>query len=368
MNKLKALLLVAALAGTIPAGKAQVATPATPASPPADTGVVLFQSRTYTAPSTAEQHFEDNMSLRPNQEQLPLMLEIKNGPDGKTPFNWFRINIAGYLMATEKDMNGGRTAALDVSGKMQPGGGQIMIEAAGEPGATLSCSLSTVPIFLNSVEPNAVTAGKPIVLSGHNFSSDEKQDAVMINSQPAEILSAGRNSITAVVPKNVFGKAKVKVIVDSVESRELPVSVVARLMPVLHGTNYWMAPPGAQLTITGQNFASNLIENKVYFGNVPAQIVSGDSSTLTVIVPNWNYGPQQLNIPLSVISEGVRSVNAVPFDIGPKYLGALPPIPGGSYSEAGSQASSQADSQASSQATSGGPSPYNDGVTNYNFK
>src|SRR6185437_11509748 len=108
MNKLKALLLAAALSGITQAVNAQVTTPDSLALQSANTGVVLFQSRAYTAPSTAEQHFQDNMSLRSNQEQLPLIMEIKNGPDGKTPFKWFRINIGGYLMASEKDMNGSR--------------------------------------------------------------------------------------------------------------------------------------------------------------------------------------------------------------------------------------------------------------------
>ena len=307
------------------------------------------------------------MALRPNQEQLPLMLEIKNGPEGKRPFNWFRINIAGYLMASEKDMNGGRTAALDVSGKMQPGGGQIIIDAAGEPGATLSFSLSTVPVFLNSVEPNAVPAGQTVVLKGQNFSSDENQDTVSINGKAAEILSASKRSITAVIPKGIVGRAEVKVIVDSVESRPLQMSVSPRVMPVVTSTNYWMAPPGATLTISGQNFASNPSDNKVYFGSVSAQIVGGDSQTLNVIIPNWSYGAQELNIPLTVVSEGVRSVNAVPFDIGPKYLGAMPPIPGDSYTESGSQATSQATSQSTSQSSREGQWMPQDGVTNYSY-
>ena len=264
--------------------------------------VVLYESKSFVATSTREQHFEsDTFALQPGQEKLPLTLVVKNGADEKVPFNWFRVNINGYLVASEKDLAGKREGAIDLTGK--------------------------------------------------NFSSDESQDTVLIGNRPAQLLSAGNNSITAQVPADVQGgNAGVKVIVDSIASKPLGLLVSEVPPPVLVSTNYWMAPPGAYLTINGQNFGDDSSKMQVFFGGVQAQVVNASPTSATVIVPNWSYGPSQMNIPLYMVANGVRSANSMPFDIGPKYLGALPPIPGDSYSEAGSQASSQAGSQAGSQA------------------
>lgn len=316
--------------------------------------VVLFRSKPYVAASTKEDHFEDFLQLQPNQEKLPLTLIVRNGADGKVPFNWFRVNINGYLVASEKDMQGKREAGIDLTGRMQPGSAQVLIDAAGEPGATLTLQLSTPPVVVTQVEPTEIEPGSRVVVTGQNFSSDETQDAVYIGGKPARILSAGSTSITAQVPADVApGRTAVQVAVDGIPSRPLGAIVSSVPAPVLTGTNYWMAPPGAYLTINGRNFGDDPSKIQVMFKNVSAQVINASPNSLTVMVPNWSYGGNELNIPLYVIANGVRSANVLPFDIGPKYLGAIPPIPGDSYSEAGSEAGSQAITKSGSEATMG---------------
>lgn len=322
--------------------------------------ISLFQSKSYVAANTREQHFEDSLTLAPGQELLPMTLVVRNGADGKVPFNWFRINIAGYLMASEQDLKGGkRQAAIDVTGRIQGGMSQIIIDAAGEPGATLSFSLVTTPVSLESVEPSIVMQGQTIHLTGRNFAPSEDQNTVLINGKPVPVLASSATAITARVPADAkAGTNTLQVSVNGVPTKSLAITVGARAVPVLHSTNYWMAPPGAILTISGANFAPNPGDNKVIFQNVPGQVVAATPTRLRVVIPNWAYGPQQMNIPLYVVSLGVRSGNYLPFDIGPKYLGATPPMPGDSISEAGwpldagSEASSQAGSEASFEASS----------------
>lgn len=303
---------------------------------------VLFNSKPYESSSSKEVHFEDNMQLKPGQEQMPLTLVVRNGEPGKPGFNWFRLNIAGYLLATEKDMAGKNEASIDVSGQIQPGGGQILIDAAGEAGAELSFSLVAPGITLTSVQPSTSEPGQPVVLSGRNFSSNEAQDAAFIDSTPMQILSASSRSITAVIPKTVTaGSHQVKVVVNSLESGTRPVQVSSFPAPVLLGTNYWMAPPGAQLIITGKNFAANPSDNQVYFRNVGAQIVSASPDSITVVIPQWEYSPapigstnsKQLNVPITVVSNGVRSVNMLRFDFGTYFEGQWPVPPGDTTSD-----------------------------------
>lgn len=289
--------------------------------------LTLFQSKQYTTTDTKAHNFEDWLPLASQQSQLPLTLTVRNGAPGHPGFAWFRLQIGGYMMASEKNLAGKSEAAIDVSGRMQPGTSQIMLEAAGEPGATMSFSLSTPAVRLLKVMPPVVVPGDSIVLRGMNFSSDERQDVVTLNGKPVPILSASSTSITAEVPRDAqSGTYQVMVSVDNVNSEALPVQVVARKSPVLISTNFWMAPPGAELTITGKNFAENPADNKVYFRDTPAQIVSADPQTIVCIVPNWAFQPGatiaeggQLNIPIRVVSEGVTSANYIPFDIGNTY-------------------------------------------------
>jgi hypothetical protein len=358
MNRFLTTILSAFLLTSCPALAQTTAQPAAPKLVP------IYTSKTYVAPNTKIQNFQDSITLGPGQENSTLELVVDNGPNGRVPFNWFRINIAGYLMASEQDMRGKRQAVIDVTGRMQPGTSQVLIEAAGEPNATLVWQVYTVPVQLTSVEPTNAQTGQTVVLVGKNFSADESQDKVFIGGQSAQILSASPTSITARVPNNAKpGTNAVQVVAAGNATRVLSINVGAKPIPVLHSMNYWMAPPGAVLTIKGDNFSPNAADNKVFFKNVSAQVVSASSNTLQVIIPNWGYGPQEMNIPVWVTSGGTRSGNYLPFDIGPKYLGALPPMPGDASSEASSESSSEASpwpmsavsessSQASSQAAS----------------
>ena len=320
--------------------------------------VSLFASPAHVAKSTQEQHFQDQWTLQPSQDKLPLTLTVVNGGSGKSPLNWFRISCNGYLIATEKDLNGKSEGTIDLSGRMQAGTSQLLVDAAGQPGSQMQYWLTTPAVNVKAVKPASATPGQEVVISGNNFSSDESQDAVYLNGKQMQILSAGKTSMTAVVPMNADGGVnKLSVVVNGLKSAEpASITVGTRPQPVLTGTNFWMAPPGMQLILSGSNFAANGSGDKVYFKDVPAKVVSGDSNTITVVVPDWAYGGSQLNIPLTVISNGVRS-NAIPIDIGPMVEGQLPPMPGDSSSEGSSEYSSPASSSsASSQATIGASS------------
>jgi hypothetical protein len=289
--------------------------------------LTLFASKAYTTTDTKAHNFEDWLPLASQQSQLPLTLTVRNGAQGRPGFLWFRLQIGGYMMASEKNLAGKPEAAIDVTGRMQPGTSQILLEAAGEPGATLSFSLSTPAVRLLKVMPPAVTPGDTVVLRGLNFSSDERQNVVTFNGKPVPLLSASATSITAEVPRDAQpGVNQVMVSVDNVNSESLPVQVVSRKSPILVSTNFWMAPPGAELTITGRNFAENPADNQVFFRDTPAQIVSADPQTIVCVIPSWSFQPGatidsggQLNIPIRVVSEGVTSANYIPFDIGNTY-------------------------------------------------
>jgi hypothetical protein len=311
------------------------AAPETPAAP-ADPGIVtLFASPAYVSKGRQIQHFEDMLPLGPAQERLPLTLTLGNGQSGLPPFKWFRLQIAGYLVATEKNLQGARQASMDVSGLIHPGDSQILIQAAGIPRATLRWTLTTPKIVLTGASAQTVQMGQPLVLSGANFSSDESIDVVTFNGKPGRVLSASTTSITVQVPAGITpGPQPVVVAVAGLKTEPITINVRRLPRPMLLGTNYWMAPPGAELTIYGRNFAPQPADNQVFFHNritgqdVPGQVSSVDAQQLVVIVPEWPFSPSQLSVPIYVVSKGIRSVNSLRLDIGNQYHGEMPLMPG----------------------------------------
>jgi hypothetical protein len=290
--------------------------------------VTLFTSKPYICTSLKDQWFQDSMTLAAGEEKLPLNLVVVNGSSKNPAYNWFRITIAGYLVATEKSLSGRSEATIDVSGQIQPGTSQIIIEAGGKPNSSLSFWLVSKSVKVNFIHPRSVQLQENLTIAGENFSSNAGANVVMFNSKPGQILSASNNALLVKVPENCdMGTNKLTVMVDGLASNSVPVFIYHAKAPELLSLDYWMVPPGAQMTVHGRNFAANISDNKVYFGNVQAQIVSGDTNSLVVIVPNWSYGPQEINIPISVVSNNVPSINQLPIDIGPRYCGQIPQFP-----------------------------------------
>jgi hypothetical protein len=290
--------------------------------------VTLFASKPYTCSSLKDQWFEDSLTLQPGQEKLPLNLIVVNGSAHSPAYNWFRITIAGYLVASEKDLKGSNEASIDVSGQMQPGRSQIIIEAGGKLDSSLSFWLTTKPVTVNYIHPRSALLSDSVTIGGTNFSTNAGDNVVTFDSKAAQVISASNNYLTVKVPQSCdIGMNRLLVTVNGLKSNAVPIYISHAPAPELLSLEYWMVPPGATLTIQGRNFAPNLSDNKVYFGSVQANVVSGDANSLVVVVPNWGYGPQEINVPISVVSNNVPSVNQLPIDIGPRFCGQIPQFP-----------------------------------------
>lgn len=289
--------------------------------------VMLFRSAEYLSRNYQVQNFSGTLDLQPSQQNLPLSLNIYNGSHEAPSFKWFRLVIGGYTLATEKNLNGSEDGSIDVSGQIPGGSTQVSVEAGGVPGATLFWTLTTPRVTIQNISPRNVKAGDTVTITGSNFSSVANQNMVLFNNKPGAVISASPTSLTVTAPANMAGIDNVQVNVNNLISNTLEVTLSAKPVPELLSTDCWMAPPGGTITIRGRNFSSDAGQNQVYFGSVRAEIVSSSPTEITVVVPNWAYGNSQLNIPLTVVTGGVRSTNALAFDIGPSYHGAIPQIP-----------------------------------------
>lgn len=306
-----------------------------------DSGIsTLYASRPYVSASTRQdQYFYDWLPLQPGQEKLEkLTLTVINGVQGRPKFKWLRLQIGGYMMATEKDFpKGTNRATIDVSGKLQPGTNQIICEAGGVVGASMQWFLTTSNPYITNVHPINAAQGQVISIYGGNLDMANVDEIVYFNGVAGNTVFSSDPVIRAQVPDNAEpGPNELIVSVAGIKTQPLMVNVYPKPVPELLSVLPWVVVPGGQSYITGRNFAPNPQNNQVYIGGISAQIVNGDENNLTVIVPldfNANLAPLMVkyNIPVYVVSNGIRSANTLNMDIGAYEQGPgtqYPTMPG----------------------------------------
>lgn len=284
----------------------------------------LFASRPYVSANLKDQYFYDWLPLQPGQEKLEkLTLTVVNGVHGSPKFKWLRLTIGGYMMATEKDFaKGSSRAVIDVSGKIQPGTNQVIVEAGGVVGAAMQWYLTTANPFITAVNPVNTQQGGTITIYGGNLDMDNADEIAYFNGAPGKTLSSSDAAVRVQVPDNCPpGPNELQLSVASIRTQPVMVFVAPRPVPELLQVLPWVVVPGGQAYISGRNFAPVLQNNQVFIGGIQAELVSGDENNLTVIVPldfNANLAPLMVkyNIPVYVVSNGIRSANTLNMDIG----------------------------------------------------
>lgn len=311
-------------------------------TPPAqaDSGIsTIFASRPYISTSLKDQYFYDWLPLQPGQEQLEkLTLTVINGVGGRPKFKWLRLQIGGYMMATEQNFTAGSNrAVIDVSGKIQPGTNQIICEAGGVVGATMQCYLTTANPYITAVHPQNTQQGAIISIYGGNLDMEKQDEIVYFNGRPGKTISSSDPVIRVQVPMDCPpGPNEMIVSVADIKTKPVMVNVSPKPVPELLQVLPWVVVPGGQSYISGRNFAPNFSDNQVFIGGIQAQVLSGDENNLTVVVPldfNANLAPLMVkyNIPVYVVSKGVRSANTLNMDIGAYEQGPgtqYPTMPG----------------------------------------
>jgi hypothetical protein len=333
--------------------KAIVAPPAAPLT--VSTGPVsVTPLATHVSRSSAAQHFVDEINLKPNQEKIQLRLSVANGAAGSPAFSWFRMRVNGELLFTEKSMKGRREAVVDVSGLIPAGTNQVVIDAGGAPGATMSWQLVTEPMKIVSMEPKTVNPGGVVTLVGENFPSDPNRVNVIVGGSVADVVKTAPTCMTIRLSDAVTkGANNMQIDANGLPPVMVKVNVGGQAVPIVKGTDVWSAAPGQSITIRGKNFSKTTAENQVYFDNVAGQVTSVGDDYIKAVVPNVSSGApnKQRATQLFVVSNGVRSAESVSFTIGGSALDKNYTINASRFGEGTTQNSSQASSSTSSGAS-----------------
>jgi FG-GAP-like repeat/IPT/TIG domain len=159
--------------------------------------------------------------------------------------------------------------------------------------------------FANEVEFNV--GNHPVSISIGDLDGDGKPDLATANQYSSDISLLRNTSITGSIDGNSFapsvniatGAEPITIAIGDLDGDGVPEMVTSNftsnnvsvlkisvpLPPVITSFNPSNGPVGTSLTITGYNFNEVSGNNIVFFGAVKAIVTSGNSTSLSVIVP-----------------------------------------------------------------------------------
>ena len=279
-----------------------------------DTTVTTVGTGTALSKNDQVQRFATYLELKPGMENAPLTMHLSN-----QGFKWFRLLIANQVVATEKSLSGKTEADLDLTGIIQSGTNQVVIQAGGVPGSKIEWKVTTPSVaHIDKLDPgDEVLVGSDLKIKGKNFSASPSKDVVLFNTKKGQVTKARASELGVKVPPDAeIGENKVSVKVGGVESNK--VKIIVRGIPEISGTSLQGCPPGQTIIVFGKNFSKNTGENKVFFDDTPGAVTGGSTTQLSVQVPfipqRAEHAPSNIKVQVGKI----MSANSFPVQIGPQ--------------------------------------------------
>lgn len=236
-------------------------------------------------------------------------------------FSWVRIFIGNRLLASEKDFMNKDEISLDLSGTIDPGTNQVVVQGVAAPNTAISWSLTTdVRAKITSIDPTEVALGETLTINGQFFDPKPENNKVSIGGKAAPLFSATDSELKLKVPADCrTGEVDLVLTVNGAKAGSQKITV--RGIPEVSGVDWQAIPPGQTLQVFGKNFSKKLGENKVLFDDIEVAPQSGTTEQLTVIVPYVNivYGAKIMT-KLSVKVGKTESKNSLQIKVGPQQF------------------------------------------------
>ena len=157
------------------------------------------------------------------------------------------------------------------------------------------------PLEIFAIKPDVARQGEMIYMFGIGFSETASENIVTFSGgASATINSTTENQLMITVPDGAQdGPITVQVGDDTAESPNFTVdrSPAPLPDPVISNINPANGFAGNEITITGENFSSDLTELIVLFNTTGAEIVSASTTQIVVTVPNGlTEGPALIRV------------------------------------------------------------------------
>ncbi len=166
------------------------------------------------------------------------------------------------------------------------GSGTVDVKVAAAGGSdTLGAAYSYAPPpTVASVQPQKgkTAGGTALTITGTNFIAG--QTTVTVGGVAALVTAVTSGSLAATTPANVAGAADV-VVTTPIGSATLAHAFTYFAPPVITSFAPSQGTSGTVVTITGQNFDTDVAGDQVLFGSLPATVQSASATQLTVIAP-----------------------------------------------------------------------------------
>ena len=287
------------------AGKQSAATQASTTT--ASNEQIVLQSRDLSSYGSSWQSFSDYLTVAKDWGAIPLFLTFVNGSNETPSFQDIRISLAGKSLATIKDFGRQKTLTRNLTGAIGTGDSLLSVQVYGKAGSQLSWKFTTPKVTVTNVTPKEVSLNDKITIDGRNFSDRPTVNQVYLDKVKLQVLSAKPTQLTAKLPSTMQG-GKGDLTVALGPSRSTPFRLTLRGAPEIDTVDHISTAPGQPLVITGKGFSTVASENQVFFGELPAEIVSCTSTSIQCIVPdpgtnNW----PMWNVPITVKTKGIES-------------------------------------------------------------
>ncbi len=142
-------------------------------------------------------------------------------------------------------------------------------------------------VIITGVSPAEAFPGETVTITGTQFSAVAGENHVYFNNIEAIVSSSTATELKAVVPQGAAtGKVKVELNDVFAESpSDFVVKQATGSAPVITSFSPASGAAGADITITGHHFSTAAAQNNVLFNETVATVVTADSTSLTVKVP-----------------------------------------------------------------------------------
>lgn len=163
--------------------------------------------------------------------------------------------------------------------------GRILLETSfgGFVGPAFRVTEANPKPVIRSVNPSDGPPGTEVNIGGDNFSARLADNHVRIGDKTAIVTAATPNSLKAIVPSGATS-GPITVAVDEAGEAKggkftvTAATVVGKFTPVL-------GPPGTEVTISGEGFAKEPGQNRVFLNGVRVPVKSSSPTALVVEIP-----------------------------------------------------------------------------------
>jgi uncharacterized protein (TIGR03437 family) len=140
------------------------------------------------------------------------------------------------------------------------------------------------PPSVSGISPTSGPVNASVTISGSNFGTDISKVKVSFNGLAATVQTVANTQIVAPVPANATtGKVTVTVNGSPVDG---PVFTVTSTAPLISGINPTSGSQNTAVTITGNNFGTDISKVSVSFNGVAATVQTITNTQIVALVPS----------------------------------------------------------------------------------